>query len=98
MGHVFVTGSKSLTLSQTTSRTSRICITSIIVTPLSEVAISAHFTLYDATAATANTEIVDIRCGTAPRTIVWSDPTGLDVRGNILYAACASAFATIVWS
>ena len=98
MGHVYVTASKALVLTDSNSRTAGINLTSIIVTPLSEAAICAHVTLYGATAATANTEILDIRCGTAPRTITWCDPTGINVKGNVLYISCASAYATLVWN
>jgi hypothetical protein len=98
MGHAYITASKALVLADSNSRTAKINLTSLIVTPLSEAAICAHVTLWNATAATSDTEILDIRCGTAPRTIVWSDSNGIEVEGSVLFITCASAYATLVWS
>ena len=95
MGHMYITASKSVVPYGSARATRPISITSVVASPLSEAAVSAKVTLYDATAATANTEILSFICGTAPRTITWSDFNGIEVKN--LYVAVGSAFATVVW-
>ncbi|GAJ04571.1 unnamed protein product [marine sediment metagenome] len=89
MGYSYVTAAKSIAAGEIKK------ITSVICTPLSNAAVSAQLTLYNATAATANTEIMHLRCGSAAQSVIWSDSIGIGVTN--LWAAVGSAYATIVW-
>lgn len=91
MGSNYVTASKSLIA----ATGQEIKLTSVICTPIAA-SDSAFVTLYNATAATANTEVLSLRCGSGSRSICWSDPSGINVRDN-LYVTVNSAYATIVW-
>jgi hypothetical protein len=88
MGHSYVTASKSIRLGTTK-------ITSVNVTPLNG-AVCGHCTLYNATAATANAEVLYFHTGTAnPRSVSWHDVNGLEV--DNLWCAVNCAYATIIW-
>lgn len=95
MGWEFVTASKSVIPYNSSSNTRPITLTSIVAGPLAETGICARVTLYRATAATDGTQFMVISCGTAPRTITWSDPSGIDI--DKLFITLNCAVATIVW-
>jgi len=97
MGHRLVTASIALVLYDSSNRTNKIKLTSVIASPVSEACVSAYVTLYNATAATANTEFMILRCGTSARSVTWNDRYGIDIQANVLFVAVNSAFATIVW-
>lgn len=87
MGHTYVTASASIIVGQETK------ITSVVCTPTT---LSSGVTiLYNATAATANTEVLKIQAPTDGSSAFWHDSNGINVSN--LYAAVSSAFATIVW-
>ena len=87
MGQKYVTASASI-------QPGPLMITSVIVTPNAG-QLSATCTIYNATAATANTEIMKFVCGTAPQTITWGDSRGVEVQN--MYVALTCATATVVW-
>lgn len=98
MGYRLVTASASLVLVNSNIRTNPIKLTCVIVTPENESCTSAYVTLYNATAATADTEFMSFRCGTAGKTVTWQDSTsGVVVAGGILFVTINSAYATLVW-
>lgn len=92
---MYVTASKSVIPYGSARVTRQIILTSIVVSPVSEAAVSAKATFYAATAVTANAEFMSILCGTAPRTVVWNDANGIEV--DKLFVTAASAFVTLVW-
>lgn len=88
MGGMVITASKAV-------RSGSLKLTSVVCTP-SAAGDSAHCTLYNATAATANTEVMWFRCGSGAQTVTWNDPNGY--RLDNLYVAVNCAFATVVWN
>jgi len=87
MGYKYVTASASI-------QPGRIMVTSVVATPNAQQA-SGTCTLYNATAATANTEVLKLNCGTAGQSVSWSDPKGIMLSN--LYVAVTCATATVVW-
>ena len=87
MGHSYVTASASIL-------TQPGMLTSVLMSP-DAAATAATLILYDATAATANTEIMRFECGTSAQTVSWSDHKGIEF--DNLYVAVANGDATIVW-
>lgn len=98
MGHILVTGNRSLVLRDSNSRTARVRLTSVVCTPRTSGGVSAWATLYNATAATANTEFMVLRCGTSSETVVWSDKHGIEINANILWVWANCSLVTLVWS
>jgi len=89
MGNKYVTASASIIV----GNGQKIKITSVVCTPTT---LSAGVTtLYNATAATANTEVMKIQAPIDGSSAFWADPIGLEV--DNLYVALSSAFATVVW-
>jgi hypothetical protein len=68
-------------------------ITSVVCTPSTQSA--GTVIVYNATAATAGTEVLKLRSPIDGSSVLWSDKIGIEV-GNI-YVAVDSAWATIVW-
>ena len=70
---------------------------SVIASPQANGATSAHVTVYNATAATAGTEMMYLYCGSAgnTKTVTWSSETGM-LFSN-LWCAVNCAVATLVW-
>ena len=87
MGHVVLTAAGSCYVGEC-------LLTSFVLTPNSG-QLSATLTLYNATAATAGTEVMVVATGTAPSTVSWSDPRGIKL--DNLWAVPVCATATIVW-
>lgn len=71
-------------------------LTSLLISPPASPGVSAWATLYNATAATAGTEIFNLHCGTAPQSIYWGDAIGLDF--DALFVTINSCGATFVWN
>ena len=69
-------------------------LTSVVLSPKAG-QLSATITLYNATAATAGTEVMFLYAGTAPHTVTWSDPEG--ILCDNLWAVTVCANATVVW-
>lgn len=89
MGHMFVTASKTV-------RAGPLHLTSFILSPLNETVVSAIMTIYDATAATSNREVIFARTGTASKSVSENFGTGISM-GN-MYVVIAGGVATIVWN
>ena len=88
MGYDYVTASASIYVGNGVLK-------SVVVTPLATGAACAQVTLYNATAATANTEMLWMHCGTAAQSIPWTCETGIEF--DNLYVAVNCAYATVVW-
>jgi len=90
MGHMFITASKSV-------RGGSLHLTSFILTPLNDTTISAHMTLYNATAATDGKQIIFVRCNTANiSSVSWNGNDG--VRLDNLYVTISGGVTTIAWN
>ncbi len=87
MGYSYVTASGSVVAGECK-------LTSVIVVPTDP--LSGAMTIYNATAATANTEVMQIHCGTAAGTTkTWSDPYGI-VLDN-MFVTITGCRSTVVW-
>ena len=68
---------------------------SVIISPEDTPGASAHVTLYNATAATAGTEIMHLHASSSGESLSWSLENGIQF--DALYATINSAHATIIW-
>ena len=88
MGHKYVTAAGSVYVGTGILK-------SVVASPQGNGCVSAHVTLYNATAATATKEIMFMYCGSAPKTVSWNCYTGIEF-GN-LWCVPNCAIVTVVW-